>query len=195
MEKSMSETMSMLAPHWRKLLQNPVWYVAVVTTLAVATPYVPFLWWIAGVVALIWGAWLLRQLFGENTGETTADGQIPLDTYVEQTLAYKAQIDRLIKTTTGSPNHIHLEQLAVQLDTCTKAIKEMVQRLARLRQDDLIRHDLAAVPEAIAGLESRLSNETHRVLVTQLEHVLAARRNQLALQYQPVKPTYFSRGI
>jgi hypothetical protein len=177
----MSETMSMLAPRWRKFLQNPVWYVAVVAALAVATSYLPFLWWFAGVVALIWGAWLLRQLFGENAGETTTDGQVPLDTYMEQTLAYKTQIDRLIKTTPGSPNHAHLEQLAVQLDTCTKAIKEMVQRLAGLRQDDLIRYDLAAVPEAIAGLETRLANEANSAIVTPLKHVLAARQNQLAL--------------
>lgn len=177
----MSETISILEPRWRKFLQNPVWYVATVAGLAVATSYLPFLWWFAGVVALIWGAWLLRQLFSENAGETTTSGQMPLDTYVEQTLAYKAQIDRFIKTTAYSPSHVHLEQLAVQLDTCTKAIKEMVQRLAGLRQDELIRHDLAAVPEAIAGLETRLSNETNGVLTIQLKHVLAARQNQLAL--------------
>jgi len=177
----MSETMRILEPRWRKFLQNPVWYVAVVAALAVTTSYLPFLWWFAGVVALIWGAWLLRQLFGENNSQTTTGDQMSLDTYVEQTLAYKTQIDRLIKTTANSPNHVHLEQLAVQLDTCTKAIKEMVQRLAGLRQDDLICHDLAAVPEAIAGLETRLANETNEAIATQLKHVLAARRNQLAL--------------
>ena len=177
----MSETMGILEPRWRRFLQNPVWYVAVVAALAVATSYLSFLWWFAGVVALIWGAWLLRHLFSENASETTIDGQVSLDAYVEQTLAYKTQIDRLIKTTTGSPNHTHLERLAVQLDTCTKAIKEMVQRLARLRQDDLIRHDLAAVPEAIANLETRLANETNGAIVTPLKHVLAARQNQLAL--------------
>jgi hypothetical protein len=177
----MSETMRILEPRWRRFLQNPVWYVAVVAVLAVATSYLPFLWWFAGVVALIWGAWLLRQLFSDNVGETMLAGRVPLDTYVEQTLAYKAQIDRLIKTTAGTPNHAHLEQLAVQLDTCTKAIKEMVQRLAGLRQDNLICHDLAAVPEAIAGLEVRLANETNSVLASQLKHVLAERRKQLAL--------------
>lgn len=177
----MSETMRILEPRWRKFLQNPVWYVAVVAALAVVTSYLPFVWWVAGLVALIWGVWLLRQLFSEHMDETTTNGQISLDAYVEQTLAYKVQIDRFIKTAAGSPNHAHLEQLAVQLDTCINAIKEMVQRLAGLRQDDLIRRDLAAVPEAIAGLESRLANETNGALTSQLKHVLAARQNQLAL--------------
>jgi len=178
----MSETLRLLEPRWRRFLQNPVWYVAVVAALAVVTSYLPFLWWFAGVVALIWGVWLLRQLFDDNNSDTRTTGdRMPLDTYVEQTLAYKTQIDRLIKTTTGSPNHAHLEQLAVQLDTCTKAIKEMVQRLANLRQDDLICHDLAVVPEAITSLETRLASETNGAIVTQIKHVLAARQNQLAL--------------
>ncbi len=178
----MSEAMRILEPRWRQFLQNPVWYVAVVAILAVATSYVPFLWWFGGLVALVWGVWLIRQLFGESDKDSLeTNGQLSLDAYLAQTLAYKTQIERVIKTTTNQHNRFQLEQLAVQLDTCTKAIREMIHRLVDLRQDDIIRHDLETVPEAITNLEIRLSNETNVATATQLERVLAVRQNQFAL--------------
>ena len=178
----MSEAMKISQPRWRKFLQNPVWYVAVGVMLAVATSYVTFLWWLAGLVTLVWGVWLFRQLFGEpdRPGPDT-DGQMSLAAYLDQTLAYKTQIDRVIKATTNQHNHFQLKQLALQLDTCTKAVKEMVQRLADLRQDNLVRHDLKSVPQAITRLEGQLSDELNGVIATQLQQVLTLRKNQLAL--------------
>ncbi len=178
----MNDTLRSLNPRWGEFLQNPVWYVATVAALAVLTSYLPFLWWFAGLVALTWGAWLIRQLFGE-TGEdgSSANEQAQLEAYLEQTLAYKTQINRAIEATTNDYNRFHLAQLATQLDTCTKAIKEMVQRLTRLRQDALIRRDLETVPEAVANLEAQLTDESNAALTAQLEHVLIARKNQLAL--------------
>lgn len=178
----MSNTLKNLKPQWTGFLQNPVWYVATVAILAVVTSYVPFLWWFAGLVALIWGAWLMQRFFGENgKDDASVNDQARLAAYLEQTLAYKTQIDRAIKATTNDHNRFQLEQLATQLDTCAKAIKEMVQRLVSLRQDNLIRHDLERVPEAIADLEMRLASDANATLAAQLESVLAARKNQLAL--------------
>ena len=178
----MSNILKNLHPQRSEFLQNPVWYVAAVAALAVLTSYIPFLWWFAGLVALIWGAWLIRQLFSEDSEEdATVNDQTRLEAYLEHTLAYRAQIARAIKATTNDHNRFQLEQLATQLDACTKAIKEMVQRLVNLRQDDLIRRDLETVPEAIAALEMRLASETRATIAAQLEFVLTARKNQLAL--------------
>ncbi len=182
MEKSMSDAIRVLQPRWYKFLQNPVWYVTLVAMLAVATSYVPFLWWFAGLVALVWGVWLLWQFVGEPDQDSPeVDGQLSLNAYLDQTLAYQARIGRVIKATANKQNHFHLEQMAVQLDTCAKAVKEMVQRLVDLRQDDLVRHDLKMVPDAIARLESQLSNESNIAITAQLEQVVAVRKNQFAL--------------
>lgn len=178
----MIDAMRISQPRWRKFLQNPVWYVAVVVMLAVATSYVTFLWWFAGLVALLWGVWLFRQLFGEpDRPGPDAAGHMSLAAYLDQTLAYKTQIERVIKATANQQNRFQLEQLTLQLDTGTKAVKEMVQRLADLRRDNLVGHDLEAVPEAITRLEGQLSAESDGVIATQLQRVLAVRKNQLAL--------------
>jgi len=178
----MIDAMRISQPRWRKILQNPVWYVAVVVVLAVTTSYVAFLWWFAGLVALVWGVWLFRQLFGElDQLNADVDGRVNLTAYLDQTLAYKTQIDQIIKATANQRDRFQLKQLALQLDTCTKAVIEMVQHLADLRQDNLVCHDLAAVPEAITRLEGQLSDETNGVIATQLQRVLAMRKNQLAL--------------
>lgn len=44
----------------------------------------------------------------------------------------------------------------------------------------MIRQDLEAVPQAIADLQTRLTNETDPTLRTQLERTLSNRQNQLA---------------
>jgi hypothetical protein len=56
----------------------------------------------------------------------------------------------------------------------------LIQHIASFRRDDLIRHDVIAVPEAIAGLKAQLAQETNPDIRAQLERALINRKNQLA---------------
>jgi chromosome segregation ATPase len=98
---------------------------------------------------------------------------------VDRALSYQAQIDSVIKTSANKTEQPRLEQLRSQIDTWTKAIGDLAERLNSLRQDDVIRRDMREVPRAIADLETRLANETDTVVRSQLERTLDNRRKQL----------------
>lgn len=170
--------MKRLDSRWREFLSSPVWYVATVTSLAILALNVRFLWWLAGMVALIWGTWLVWQLFVQDNGVT--DNADQLKVYLDQTIAYQAQIDQLLKTTSNASNRAHRLHLAAQINIWTEAIESLIQYIASLRQDDLIRQDMAAVPTAIQELEAQLGIETNPDIRTQLERTLINRKNQLA---------------
>lgn len=170
---------------WGQWLCNPLWYVVTVALVAMLTFYFRSLWWLAGVIALLWGAWLIWQLFqGENA--ETHDGKQP-DDYLIQALIYKAQIDQLFKTTPPRSQSVQRQQLTAQINLWIEAIRRLVQHLDRLRQDPLIHHDLLTVPQAIAALETQLAQESDPLLRSHLERTLLQRQNQLAslelLQY------------
>ena len=137
---------------WREYLNNPIWYVAIVTILAVLTLNVRFLWWLAGVVALAWGIWLVWQLFTQDKKEANITDQ--LEVYLDQTLAYQAQIGQLLKATSNGSNGAHLSHLAAQIDIWTREIQNLIRHIAGLRRDKLISQDIAAVPKAIEALEA-----------------------------------------
>lgn len=162
-----------------KFLQNPVWYIATVAILALLTSYIYLPWWFAGLVALVWGGWLVQQLFHQDGPQT--DDETQLTASLEQALAYKAQIHRVIEATEYKNHHIYLGRLKTQLDICVNAVEKLVQRLILLHQDSLIYNDVVAVPKAIANLEQRLASETNQVIAAQLEYVLTIRKNQLDL--------------
>ncbi len=161
-----------------KFLQNPIWYVMTVTALAGLTFYLRFLYWLVGVVALIWGIWLVWQLFSEDEMQAGHEEQLKL--YLDQTLVYKTQIDQVLKATSNQSNQAHRQQLATRINIWTEAIQNLGQRIASLRQDHLIRQDMATVPKAIEALEAQLASETDAAIRTQLERTLINRKNQLA---------------
>ena len=165
-------------PRLGEFLQNPVWYVATVAGLAGLTFYLPGFRWLAGSVALVWGGWLIWQMFGE-TGAAASDGNQPADD-MARTLVYKAQIDHLLRSTSSRVNDACRPQLAARIDAWVAAVHTLSQRIAGLRRDELIRHDLAAVPQAIEALEAQLAGQKDVTLHAQLEHALTNRRNQLA---------------
>lgn len=175
--------MENLAPRWRKFLNNLGWYLGTLAVLVLLTsilrtfPIVLILW----VVGLGWGVVLAYQLsrllFGRDEAITSEE---QLQSYMDQALAYKAQIDSAIKATPGKTRRTHLEQLAGQIESWTEAISDLVQRLNGLRQDELIRRDMKQVPQAIANLETRLANESDAAVRSQLERTLTNRKKQLA---------------
>jgi uncharacterized membrane protein YgaE (UPF0421/DUF939 family) len=174
--------METLDPRWRKFLKNLGWYMATLVVLIVLLRFVrsPFVLLALWAVGLIWGGVLAfhfsQLLFGRD--EITMSEE-QLQEYVDKALSYKAQIDSAIKATANKTDQTRLEQLRSQIDTWTKAISDLAERLNSLRQDDVIRRDMKEVPRAIADLEARLTNEADAVVRSQLERTLDNRRKQL----------------
>jgi uncharacterized protein YoxC len=164
-------------PRWRQFLQNPAWYVAAIVILTGLVFYLRFWWWLAGVVALVWGIWLIWQMFGEDTAEVSHEEQ--LNVYLEQAQLYQAQINQVFQDTSNKSDSVHQQRLAAQINIWVEAIQDLVQRIAGLRQDNLICQDMLIVPRAIENLEAQLADETDAATRVQLERALANRRNQL----------------
>ncbi|MCQ3972778.1 MAG: hypothetical protein DPW09_04940 [Anaerolineae bacterium] len=166
-------------PRWRKLWRNLGWYVLLVaiSIVLVRVDRVPLLW-LPWLVALVGGVWLVwSQLKVKPEG---LDEQVRLDSYLKQTLAYKAQIDQAVKAAAQAGQRTHLQTLGGQIDTWTETIQDLVERISKLRRDEIIRRDVETVPAAIADLESRLQREKDPAIRAQLERTLANRRKQLA---------------
>jgi hypothetical protein len=176
--------MKKLQPYLLDFLQNPIWYLLIVAglVLLISVNYLP--WWLAGLVALIWGIWLVANPAGSSEQPPPNSDLARLRDYVDQTLAYKAQIDRVIKSSSNPHNQFYIQQLARQLETCSQAVTDLVTRLNYLRQDELVRHDLQTVPQAIAELELRLAQASNGSLAPQLKQLLHLRQNQYALLQQ-----------
>jgi tetratricopeptide (TPR) repeat protein len=167
-------------PRWRKFLQNLGWYVLAVAFAIVLVFFFRLrTWvWLPWLIALGGGLWLIWQQLKRNGGK--ASDSTRAGVYLEQALAYKRQIDQAIRTASRSSQAIHLQQLAAQIDAWTEAIQDLVQRIANLQQDKLIRRDIKSVPEAIADLEARLKHEPDAAIRAQLQRTLVNRRKQLA---------------
>jgi hypothetical protein len=165
---------------WRKLLRNMGWYLLLIA-ISIALVFIfrqRTLWWLPWLVMLAGGGWLIwQQLYG-NRGHSRELAR--LESYRQQAQAYQAQIDQALKTNAPAGTTTHSDQLASQIEDWTAAIEKLVDRVGRLRQDDIIQHDLKTVPEAIAELETRLRRESNPEMRTQLERTLANRRKQLA---------------
>jgi hypothetical protein len=171
--------------HLRSFLQNPIWYLLIVAGLVLLISVNILPWWLAGLVAVIWGMWLIAGPFTESERPLPTNSELArLQGYIDQTLAYKTQIDQVIKSSSNVHNQFYIQQLTRQLETCSQAVTELVTRLSLLRQDELIRHDLQTVPQAIAGLEERLAQTNNGRLTDQLNQLLTLRQNQYALLSQ-----------
>ena len=165
-------------PRWRKFWRNLGWYVLLVATSVALVRFDRIPIWLPWLVALGGGIWLTWQQLRVNPGE--ADDQARLAGYLKQALAYKTQIDQAVKAAARSSNRAHLQQLGAQIDPWTETIQNLVARISKLRQDEVIRRDIETVPAAIADLEARLNREIDPAVRAQLEHTLANRRKQFA---------------
>ena len=173
----MSNILEDFDPRWRQFLQNPAWYVAAVVILAGLVFYIHLVWWLAGAVALVWGIWLIWQMFGEDTAEVNHEEQ--LNVYLDQARLYQAQLNQALEDASNKSNAVHQQRLVAQINIWVEAIQDLVQRIAGLRQDTLICQDMAIVPQAIENLEAQLAGETDAATRAQLERALKNRRNQL----------------
>ena len=163
---------------WLEFLSNPLWYVAAIAGLAGLTYYLNLWWWLTGAAALAWGGWLVWHAFGANNSQV--DGEEQLQAWLDQAVRYKTQINQALKLTSDRNTSLYGPALVAQVDVWTAVIQDLVERLAILRHDDLIRRELATVPQAIEALEGQLACAADGALRAQLEQALANRRNQLA---------------
>ncbi len=161
-----------------ELLQNPLWYVVSVAGLAGLTYFLGFFWWLTLLVGLSWGLWLLWLFF--NPGEARPHREEPLAFYLAQAQLYRGKITQLLQAAPPESSYDHRQQLAAQVERWTEAIQALVERIARLRQHDLLPNELVAVPQAIAALTAQLAAQTDPELRRQLRHTLASRQKQLA---------------
>jgi hypothetical protein len=167
-----------LAFPWRKVLQNPLWYVAVVTLLAGLTLYLRALGWLTGVVALVWGLWLVWQLFLQ--AEPELDRNRPLANYLEQVLTYQSNINQMLQATAGKRYYPQQQRLAARIDLWVEAVNALVEQISGLDHHFLLQQDLVAVPKAIKNLEKELASQAEPILRIQMEQTLSNRQKQLA---------------
>jgi hypothetical protein len=167
-------------PFLRRLgfLSNPLWYVVAIAGLAGLTYYLAVWWWLTGAAALVWGGWLVWRAFGANSSHVGDEDQ--LQAWLDQALLYRTQINQALKLASTRDAALHGPSLVAQVDVWTAVIQDLVERLAILRHDDLIRRELATVPQAIEALETQLAVTANGALRAQLEQALANRQNQLA---------------
>ncbi len=145
--------------------------------LAGLTYYLALWWWLTGAVALVWGGWLVWRAFGASSSHV--EGEEQLQAWLDQAQRYKIQINQALKLASDGNTALYRPSLVAQVDAWTAVIQDLVERLAILRHDDLIRHELATVPQAIAALERQLAGAADGALRVQLEQALVNRRNQL----------------
>lgn len=103
-----------------------------------------------------------------------------LQAHLERARAYRSQIQQIIRASRDEVARVRLQQLDAQVADWVKAIEGLARRIESFEQNTLIHQDLATVPRAIEGLETRLAEETDPTIHSQLERTLANRKNQLA---------------
>ncbi|MFQ5578514.1 MAG: hypothetical protein ACE5G8_16155, partial [Anaerolineae bacterium] len=176
--------MQNLSPAWRNFVQNLFGYVvALAIVIGVFTffksPWLLVLMWlvaVGGIIALAIQA--SRLASGAEKERVNAEAR--LQTQLDQTLAYKKQIDHVIRgllRKRAAPGG--LERLREQVQHWTESIESLIVRVSELRQNALIQQDMQRVPKAIADLEARLAAEPDEAIKAQLERTLNNRRKQL----------------
>ena len=166
--------------HWQAFLQNPLWYVVVVTCLAGVTVYLRFWWQLTVAVALLWGMWLVWHTFSNKDEPLVTDDEVQLQNWLNQALDDRAKIKQALNHANNNLHPLYEPALLPQLDSWVEVIAALVQRLALLRRDELINREIAIVPQLIKALELQLMETPDETIRAQLEQALTHRRRQLA---------------
>lgn len=164
---------------WRDFFQNPLWYVLVVTCLVGLTGYLRFWWGVTGVVALLWGLWLMWHMFGSK-GQSPVVDETQLQSWLNQARDYQVKIKQALDYAKSSRHLLYDPALPPQLDTWIEVIEALTQRLALLRRDELVIQEITAVPRLIDTLETQLAQTSDATIRAQLEQALTHRRRQQA---------------
>jgi hypothetical protein len=166
-----------LARH-RAIFNNPVWYVVTVALVAGIVSYFRFWWWVAGLVALLWGAWLMWHARSGSSGQAKSRGY--LLTYSDLAQTYGRRIDQLLSVSSGRSRRRQQQELSRKVELWVEAIQTVVRRLDQLYRDELLESEMVQVPLAIEDLKRRLSCESNDNLRPHLQRTLLGRQTQIA---------------
>lgn len=196
-----------MAKKWRDFASHFGSYFVVITMLALinllTSDYPWFLWpalgWGAAVALHLWATLLgSKQAEEELNEEIIEEGETEqsqpavqsvrssqfanqtIQTHLEKAIAYKTEIDRLIRTSKNVNSQARLQDLAAQVAEWLESIDALARRVDAFQQDKLIHQDLANVPQSIEDLEKRLARETDKATQTELERALTKRKHQLS---------------
>lgn len=176
--------MQNLSAPWQQLLKNFGLYIILLAIVMTTFFFFKLAWllllmWVVGLGGIIaLSIQFARLSFGSQRETIHAEAQMQY--YFELAEGYKAKITQAIRSTKAErASAVQQQQLERQVNVWTESIINLIDRVNRLRQDNLIQQDLQHVPKAVADLEKQLAAEKDDFVRKQLERTLTNRRQQL----------------
>ncbi|MEZ4709842.1 MAG: hypothetical protein R3A44_21735 [Caldilineaceae bacterium] len=99
--------------------------------------------------------------------------------YLEQARAYEVGILELTHSASGEFNRTRIAELNRHIDHWQKSLAALVQRVDDFQQNELLQHDLQAIPRAVVRLESQLAEASSERIRHELARTLTNRQQQL----------------
>lgn len=115
-----------------------------------------------------------------RAGEQPAALRPAVQAYVDQALAYQAEIQRLARQAEGELARLRLQPILGRVGDWVTAVNDLAAWMAQFEGNALVRQDGKRVPKAVAELEKQLAAETDPLLREALARTLASRRQQQA---------------
>lgn len=100
--------------------------------------------------------------------------------YMEQANAYESGLLELTTSASSEFNQTRLAELHGTIRHWQDSLSALVQRVDDFHHNELLQHDLEAVPQAVTRLERQLEDASNGRIRQELERTLANRRQQLS---------------
>jgi hypothetical protein len=142
-------------------------------------PLVPLWLWVAG-------SRLTNQKAGEQAVSQVMREQFDISRFssttlranVSQAMAYRERIDGAVARFTDSAMQNRMQDVANQVEEWVRNIYTLASRLDAYHTDNIIKSDLASVPDSIKKLKYRLNNEADAEIRQQLNETIERRQTQ-----------------
>lgn len=155
-----------------------------------APPFnIPPAGWLAPLVPLwLWvaGSRLTNQKAGEQAVSQVMREQFDVSRFssttlranVTQAMAYRERIDSAVARFTDSAMQNRMQDVANQVEEWVRNIYTLSSRLDAYHTDNIIKSDLATVPDSIKKLKYRLNNEADQEIRQELSNTTERRQAQ-----------------
>lgn len=155
-----------------------------------APPFnIPPAGWLAPLVPLwLWvaGSRLTNQKAGEQAVSQVMREQFDVSRFssttlranVTQAMAYRERIDSAVARFTDSAMQNRMQDVANQVEEWVRNIYTLSSRLDAYHTDNIIKSDLATVPDSIKKLKYRLNNEADQEIRQELSNTIERRQAQ-----------------
>lgn len=155
-----------------------------------APPFnIPPIGWLVPLVPA-WLAVVYSRLTNQKAGAQAAS-QVMRDQYdvsqftstslranVSQAMAYRERIDKAVARFTDSAMQNRMQDVANQVEAWVRNIYTLASRLDAYHNDNIIKSDLATVPDSIKKLKYRLNNEADAGIREELSGTIERRQAQ-----------------